>query len=156
MAAKRVLASGPAVAICKSHHHLKSFLCNPLISSCPNSLPYTPSLADVMRKVLAQRPFLASPSIARGIQWAGYRRIHSVHCRNDAGKTVGSPNHGQDADADGAKVKRKKLKGRRAVVRWLKFFRWKKKKEYQRMTAEEKILYKLKKAQRKEERFVQA
>ncbi|KAL3573117.1 hypothetical protein D5086_027021 [Populus alba] len=54
------------------------------------------------------------------------------------------------------KVKRPKLKGKRAVVRWLKFFRWKKKKEYERMTAEEKILYKLRKAQRKEERFVQA
>ena len=37
---------------------------------------------------------------------------------------------------------RKKLKGKRAVVKWLKFFRWKKKKEYERMTAEEKILYK--------------
>ena len=43
------------------------------------------------------------------------------------------------------KVKRKKLKGKRAVVRWLKFFRWKKKKQYERMTAEEKILYKLSK-----------
>jgi poly(A)-specific ribonuclease len=43
------------------------------------------------------------------------------------------------------KLKRKKLKGKRAVVKWLKYFRWKKKKEYQRMTAEEKILYKLKK-----------
>ncbi|KAK4573541.1 hypothetical protein RGQ29_031483 [Quercus rubra] len=52
------------------------------------------------------------------------------------------------------KVKRKKLKAKRAVVRWLKFFRWKKKKEYERMTAEEKILYKLSKARKKEERFV--
>ena len=43
------------------------------------------------------------------------------------------------------KVKRKKLKGKRAVVRWLKFFRWKKKKGYERMTAEDKILYKLSK-----------
>ena len=43
------------------------------------------------------------------------------------------------------KAKRKKLKGKRAVVRWLKFFRWKKKKEYERMTAEDKILYKLSK-----------
>ncbi|KAL0436677.1 UNVERIFIED_CONTAM: putative CRM domain-containing protein, chloroplastic [Sesamum radiatum] len=52
--------------------------------------------------------------------------------------------------------KRKKLKGKRAVVRWLKFFRWKKKKEYGRMTAEEKILYKLRKARRKEERLLEA
>lgn len=42
-------------------------------------------------------------------------------------------------------MKRPKLKGKRAVVRWLKFFRWKKKKDYERMTAEEKILYKLRK-----------
>ncbi|XP_062081222.1 uncharacterized CRM domain-containing protein At3g25440, chloroplastic isoform X2 [Humulus lupulus] len=55
-----------------------------------------------------------------------------------------------------AKVKRMKLKGKRAVVRWLKFFRWKKKKEYERMTAEEKILYKLRKAQKKEARYVEA
>lgn len=55
----------------------------------------------------------------------------------------------------GTKVKRKKLKGKRAVVRWLKHFRWQKKKEYQRMTAEEKILYKLNKARNKEERLVE-
>ena len=49
-----------------------------------------------------------------------------------------------NVDGDGnAKVKRNKLKGKRAVVRWLKFFRFKKKKEYERMTAEEKNLYKL-------------
>ncbi|KAG0451514.1 hypothetical protein HPP92_026207 [Vanilla planifolia] len=54
------------------------------------------------------------------------------------------------------KSKKKKLKGKRAVVRWLKFFRWKKKKEYERMTLEEKVLYKLKKARKKEERLVEA
>lgn len=42
-------------------------------------------------------------------------------------------------------MKRKKLKGKRAVVRWLKLFRWKKKKAFERMTAEEKILDKLRK-----------
>lgn len=42
------------------------------------------------------------------------------------------------------------------MVRWLKFFRWKKKKDYERMTAEEKIVYKLKKARKKEERFVES
>ncbi|KAF5178363.1 RNA-binding CRS1 / YhbY (CRM) domain protein [Thalictrum thalictroides] len=51
---------------------------------------------------------------------------------------------------------KKKLKGKRAVVRWLKFFRWKKKKDYQRMTAEEKILYKLRKARNKESRLMEA
>ncbi|XP_039005753.1 uncharacterized CRM domain-containing protein At3g25440, chloroplastic-like isoform X2 [Hibiscus syriacus] len=61
-----------------------------------------------------------------------------------------------DACSGNLKVKRKKLKGKRAVVRWLKFFRWKKKKDYERMTAEEKILYKLGKARKKEERLVTA
>ncbi|KAI7729131.1 hypothetical protein M8C21_005473 [Ambrosia artemisiifolia] len=55
-----------------------------------------------------------------------------------------------------AKPKRKKLKGKRAVVRWLKLFRYKKKKDYARMTAEEKILFKLRKAQRKEKELVEA
>uniref|UniRef100_A0A1D1XXI0 Putative CRM domain-containing protein At3g25440, chloroplastic n=1 Tax=Anthurium amnicola TaxID=1678845 RepID=A0A1D1XXI0_9ARAE len=54
------------------------------------------------------------------------------------------------------KPKRKKLKGRRAVVKWLKFFRWKKKKDYERMTAEEKILYKMRKARKKETRLAEA
>lgn len=54
------------------------------------------------------------------------------------------------------KVKRRKLKGRRAVAKWLKHFRWKKKKEYERMTPEEKLMYKLKRARRKEERLVAA
>ncbi|KAK7279312.1 hypothetical protein RJT34_24360 [Clitoria ternatea] len=63
----------------------------------------------------------------------------------------------QDANAAGnTKLMRTKLKGKRAVVRWLKFFRWKKKKEYERMTAEEKILFKLLKARKKEERLCEA
>lgn len=67
------------------------------------------------------------------------------------------PENAPTANGDGtAKVKRKKLKGKRAVVRWLKYFRFKKKKEYQRMTAEEKILYKLLKARQKEERLCEA
>ncbi|KAL5794411.1 hypothetical protein ACOSP7_003005 [Xanthoceras sorbifolium] len=62
-------------------------------------------------------------------------------------------------DGDSAvngKLKRKKLKGKRAVVRWLKHFRWKKKKDFERMTPEEKLLYKLNKARKKEERYVEA
>ncbi|KZV36749.1 hypothetical protein F511_39294 [Dorcoceras hygrometricum] len=42
------------------------------------------------------------------------------------------------------------------MVRWLKFFRYKKKKDYERMTSEEKVLYKLTKARRKEERLLEA
>ncbi|PUZ47783.1 hypothetical protein GQ55_7G193800 [Panicum hallii var. hallii] len=59
-------------------------------------------------------------------------------------------------DSAEPKPKRKKLKGKRAVTRFLKSLRWKKKKEIQRMTAEEKILYKLKLARKKEERLVAA
>ena len=47
-------------------------------------------------------------------------------------------------DSDKPKAKRKKLKGKRAVTRFLKSLRWKKEREFQRMTAEEKILKKLK------------
>ncbi|XP_058728274.1 uncharacterized CRM domain-containing protein At3g25440, chloroplastic [Vicia villosa] len=54
------------------------------------------------------------------------------------------------------KVMRKKLKGKRAVVRWLKFFRFKKKKEFLRMTTEERILYKLLRARKKEEKLREA
>lgn len=72
----------------------------------------------------------------------------------ESGNNSGKSNTG-DGSAN-AKPKRKKLKGKRAVVRWLKFFRWKKKKEYERMTAEEKILYKLRKARKKEESLVTA
>lgn len=51
---------------------------------------------------------------------------------------------GTDVASDGVVVKkRKKLKGRREVAKWLKVFRWKKKKEYERMTPEERILFKL-------------
>ncbi|XP_028120624.1 uncharacterized CRM domain-containing protein At3g25440, chloroplastic isoform X4 [Camellia sinensis] len=64
-------------------------------------------------------------------------------------KVVEQPEHsGSSTVANGAgevKKKSKKLKGKRAVVRWLKLFRFKKKKEYERMTAEEKILYKMRK-----------
>ncbi|KAK6145159.1 hypothetical protein DH2020_021979 [Rehmannia glutinosa] len=66
-------------------------------------------------------------------------------------------NDGMDDGSGEVQVKkRKKLKGKRAVVMWLKFFRYKKKKDYGRMTPEEKILYKLTKARRKEERLLEA
>ncbi|CAI8602026.1 unnamed protein product [Vicia faba] len=68
-------------------------------------------------------------------------------------------NHGANgvngANGD-VKVMRNKLKGKRGVVRWLKFFRFKKKKEFQRMTTEERILYKLFKARKKEEKLREA
>ncbi|KAF6144280.1 hypothetical protein GIB67_024507 [Kingdonia uniflora] len=87
--------------------------------------------------------------------------IHSSRVKNKVQKgvkNVGSTGNGSEVaggDTNG-KVKRKKLKGKRAVVKWLKHFRFKKKKEYERMTAEEKILFKLRKARNKEDRLVTA
>ena len=79
----------------------------------------------------------------------GCRWIHSDPFLSLADKVLEPPKQPEKSAIVGGtvdtKVKRKKLKGKRAVVRWLKFFRWKKKKEYERMTAEEKILYKLSK-----------
>ncbi|KAM3368280.1 hypothetical protein ACQJBY_016677 [Aegilops geniculata] len=59
-------------------------------------------------------------------------------------------------DSGKPEAKRKKLKGKRAVTRFLKSLRWKKEREFQRMTAEEKILKKLKLARKKEERLLAA
>ncbi|KAK6940431.1 RNA-binding, CRM domain [Dillenia turbinata] len=92
--------------------------------------------------------------------FVGKSCIHSGKFLNEVDKVVEPTKLSQTSETvestTGSKPKRKKLKGKRAVVRWLKFFRWKKKKEFERMTAEEKILYKLRKAKRKEERLVQA
>ncbi|KAJ3675398.1 hypothetical protein LUZ60_004440 [Juncus effusus] len=63
---------------------------------------------------------------------------------------------GENENAEKPKLKRKKLKGKREVIKWLKHFRYKKKKEFERMTAEEKILHKLKLARMREERFINA
>ncbi|KAL1834951.1 hypothetical protein ACET3Z_004602 [Daucus carota] len=90
----------------------------------------------------------------------GPRGRHSIHTtrwlnRFEEPVNPEEPTGHTEGSADG-KTKRIKLKGKRAVVKWLKFFRFKKKKEYERMTAEEKILYKLRKARKKEERYVEA
>lgn len=75
--------------------------------------------------------------------------IHSAPLLNSIEKVVEKQKISESGSsayrAGVTKFKRKKLKGKRAVVRWLKHFRFKKKKEYERMTAEEKLLYKLRK-----------
>ncbi|KZV20175.1 hypothetical protein F511_01032 [Dorcoceras hygrometricum] len=53
----------------------------------------------------------------------------------------------RDDSSQVTEKKRKRPKGKRAMVRWLKFFRYKKKKDYERMTSEEKVLYKLTKVE---------
>ncbi|KAJ9541336.1 hypothetical protein OSB04_027842 [Centaurea solstitialis] len=109
-----------------------------------------------MHKVLGHEPTFISYGTERylhgGIAWArSAPTMDSVHKVPEP--SVSSETANGSAEA---KPKRKKLKGKRAVVRWLKFFRFKKKKDYERMTAEEKILFKLRKARKKEERLVES
>ncbi|WCJ37257.1 RNA-binding CRS1 / YhbY (CRM) domain protein [Euphorbia peplus] len=122
------------------------------------SLPYTTSLIHVISKDFSHSP-LSRPTI-RNPSFIGRLWIHSGPVVYDVDKH-GEPSTPSIENAavngsSGAKVKRKKLKGKREVVKWLKFFRWKKKKQFERMTPEEKLLYKLKKARKKEERLLQS
>ncbi|KAF5746250.1 hypothetical protein HS088_TW06G00420 [Tripterygium wilfordii] len=121
---------------------------------------YGTSLDDFLCKVFARKLVYGPQYYTNRFSLVGYQRIHSSTFFNTADGVVDTPNHTgkcTPVDSSGdAKVKRKKLKGKRAVVKWLKLFRWKKKKEYQRMTTEEKLLFKLRKAQKKEERLVEA
>ncbi|CAH1419337.1 unnamed protein product [Lactuca virosa] len=89
-----------------------------------------------------------------GMVWYHSAPIDTVHKVIEPALSHGTESVANESAE--AKPKRKKLKGKRAVVRWLKFFRFKKKKDYERMTSEEKILFKLRKARKKEERLVEA
>ncbi|KAF8393882.1 hypothetical protein HHK36_020080 [Tetracentron sinense] len=154
----RVSAS---VTICKSQQ-IKNFFFNPLISMPllhKSLLHKTSSSNGILCKVFDQKPALGSLCEIRSLRVAGSLWIHSGQLWNMVNKVDPTKPAENGAVAEGhdiVKVKRKKLKGKRAVVRWLKLFRWKKKKEFERMTSEEKILYKLRKAQKKEDRIVEA
>ncbi|KAK6259687.1 hypothetical protein SCA6_014161 [Theobroma cacao] len=155
--AGRILGSA-SVALRKPHG-LKILSSYSFIFIPNKSFQITSSLGDVICKAFGwQQAFVPIYDIRRFLL-EGHVWIHSARFLNASEKVVETLNHSEkDASVDNAgsgdgKVKRKKLKGKRAVVRWLKYFRWKKKKEYERMTAEEKILYKLRKAQKKEERL---
>ncbi|CAH2052298.1 unnamed protein product [Thlaspi arvense] len=134
---------------------LSSF--SPLSSSsnyAPHPLRIFKSLSygDLLCKVLHKES-------CKGSSWSvGYSRsswFHSISAR-ETDDCVSKPENSLIQDGvSSTKPKRKKLKGKRAVVRWLKFFRWKKKKEVERMTSEEKILNKLRKARKKEERLME-
>lgn len=102
-------------------------------------------LDDFVRKVFRQRYSVRPLYGVRRWPSCGQGWTHSCRFLSAVSE---QPKHSESSPAagdGGVKVKRQKLKGKRAVVRWLKFFRWKKKKEYERMTVEEKILYKLRK-----------
>ncbi|KAA8550533.1 hypothetical protein F0562_002217 [Nyssa sinensis] len=147
-----------SVALCKSQQ-LKYLFFNSIF--LPTVYKFTlhkhSSFYHVMCKVFGRDPPIGPLYGIQRFPLCGTNWIHSGHFLNTVDKVVGPTEQtGSDQVVDGdMKPKRKKLKGKRAVVRWLKFFRWKKKKEYERMTAEEKILYKLRKAQKKEERLVE-
>ncbi|KAF8006818.1 hypothetical protein BT93_K0970 [Corymbia citriodora subsp. variegata] len=149
--ARRAFAASSmaAVALCRRPHDFKNLL--------PLSLPQVP-----LRHFHSPRQKLNIRPLCDGkrLSLAGCLQAHWRPLSNMGDKVVELPNHSESSGTvDGSgetKFRRKKLKGKRAVVRWLKFFRWKKKKEYGRMTTEEKILFKLRKAQKKEERLVEA
>ncbi|KAL6650953.1 hypothetical protein ACP70R_009878 [Stipagrostis hirtigluma subsp. patula] len=117
-------------------------------------------------------PLLSSPSYTShkvfnrdagffsGLQICNLQAYHCIHTSRSVyseNQATVEPQQSPGAAVSGeGKPKRKKLKGKRAVTRFLKSLRWKKKREIQRMTAEEKILYKLKLARKKEERLVAA
>ncbi|KAI3988116.1 hypothetical protein MKX01_011905 [Papaver californicum] len=103
------------------------------------------TLGEVGRRV-GSHPFVSSSQVR-------YMANEATGPVGDDSKPNGA---GDGIENENEKVKRKKLKGKRAVVKWLKHFRYKKKKEYERMTAEEKILYKLRKARDKESRLMEA
>ncbi|KAF4383181.1 hypothetical protein F8388_009212 [Cannabis sativa] len=149
--AMRALAS---LSLRRSHKQFKILLCKPIF--------YRSSLDGFLCKVIVQEPafgYLHGSNkrfLLDGQQW-----FHSASCLRMVDKVVEPTNDSEinaavDDGVGSTKMKRMKLKGKRAVVRWLKFFRWKKKKDYERMTPEEKILYKLRKAQKKEARYVEA
>ncbi|KAK4845186.1 hypothetical protein QYF36_002073 [Acer negundo] len=148
----RVIGSSALMLLRKSHT-LKIILSN---SSIFTSSLHRISLGDVMYKAFVEgSPFLGHPT---RFPFEGRLWVHSAPFSTTVAEGLNNPSEkGTSVDGDGnAKLKRKKLKGKRAVVRWLKCFRWKKKKDYERMTVEEKILYKLNKARKKEERIVEA
>ncbi|XP_028766754.1 uncharacterized CRM domain-containing protein At3g25440, chloroplastic [Neltuma alba] len=157
--AGRVMAS---IALSKSHS-FKNLFSNSLLF-IPRfyqfALRSTSSLNSVISKAYGLKSSFVYRYDIKTSPFLGHLCIHSGPCLNSGDKVVEQLQDSEDSStvtgACNGKIKRKKLKGKRAVVRWLKFFRWKKKKDYGRMTAEEKILYKLKKARRKEERLLEA
>ncbi|TKY53800.1 CRM domain-containing protein [Spatholobus suberectus] len=156
----RLLASRP---LAKFHFHnnlsSNSLLLTPLFFS--NSLFHKTSLNYVICKVSDQEPIFGHLYYMKACPFPGNVSFHSCPSLKYNNKVVEQKHQDSEkapsANGDGnTKVKRRKLKGKRAVVRWLKFFRFKKKKEYERMTAEENFLYKLLKARKKEERLCEA
>ncbi|XP_043722687.1 uncharacterized CRM domain-containing protein At3g25440, chloroplastic isoform X1 [Telopea speciosissima] len=150
-----------SAAVCKSRQ-IKTFMNNSLFSILFLHRPvrWKASSYGILCKVFNRSPSLVSPFGIRSCHFMRCFWSLSIQHRNMVTDVASSIKHSENGTGINGnttpKVKRKKLKGKRAVVRWLKFFRWKKMKEYERMTAEEKLLYKLRKAEKKESRIVEA
>ncbi|XP_060203008.1 uncharacterized CRM domain-containing protein At3g25440, chloroplastic [Lycium barbarum] len=134
---------GRSLVGAKNLWQLKHLFSNPFIFR-PLLLSQQTSLFTATCKI----PVVGSHTIAQ--KW-----VYSGRFFCTADRAVESTTDVEESCGEG-KIKRKKLKGKRQVVRWLKFFRWKKKKDFQRMTVQDKILYKLSKARKKEERLLEA
>ncbi|CAE5972010.1 unnamed protein product [Arabidopsis arenosa] len=151
-AAIRVSTSASMLLRRKSRQLGFSASSSPLFSSFNSMNRPISSSGDIMCKVLHKE------SLNRPMWNVSFLRsswFHSTPARETGDDISKSENSSSQDGVVSTKLKRKKLKGKRAVVRWLKFFRWKKKKEFERMTAEEKILNKLTKARKKEERLME-
>ncbi|KAL2344209.1 hypothetical protein Fmac_005494 [Flemingia macrophylla] len=157
----RLLTARP---LTKFHFHnnfsSNSLLLKPLLFFSNSLFPKT-SLDYVICKVCGQEPIFGHLYYMKASPLLGNISFHSSPFLKYNNKVVETQHKDSEkapcANGDcNAKVKRKKLKGKRAVVRWLKSFRFKKKKEYEKMTAEGKFLYKLLKARKKEERLCEA
>ncbi|XP_052619718.1 uncharacterized CRM domain-containing protein At3g25440, chloroplastic isoform X1 [Lactuca sativa] len=147
-----------SMTFCKSKQ-LKNLIFTPFLYR--QFLHKPSSFSDVIYKVLHHEEAVISSHGAKRCFHGGGSMVwyHSAPIDTVLKVIEPSLSHGTETVANGSaetKPKRKKLKGKRAVVRWLKFFRFKKKKDYERMTSEEKILFKLRKARKKEERLVEA
>ncbi|XP_076956584.1 putative CRM domain-containing protein At3g25440, chloroplastic [Bidens hawaiensis] len=150
-----VMRAVTSMAFCKSKHLKKNLIIfNPLIYS---QFLHNPSFSDVIHKVWDHETSYVTKRYLQcgtGTTWYHSAPMDTVPKAVEPATSCGTETVANSPSE--AKPKRKKLKGKRAVVRWLKSFRYKKKKDYERMTAEEKILFKLRKAQRKEKQLLEA
>ncbi|KFK39843.1 hypothetical protein AALP_AA3G295100 [Arabis alpina] len=144
-----VAARVSALLLRRRYWRLGFLASSPPLSSSPRPI----SSGNLLCKVLHMENSLYGP--ARNVDFLRSSWFHSTPSHETGDCASKSDNSSSLDGVASTKLKRKKLKGKRAVVRWLKFFRWKKKKEVERMTAEEKILNKLRKARKKEERLME-
>ncbi|KAK1353103.1 CRM domain-containing protein [Heracleum sosnowskyi] len=150
-----LLAAAASKSACNSKQQLKNVFFNH-----PYSVRTHQSFCDVICKAFGQVPAVSPLFEFERFHPRGSHSIHTSRWLNKVNEPVKAAEPtgsctGTEGSGDG-KIKRKKLKGKRAVVKWLKSFRFKKKRDYERMTAEEKILFKLRKARKKEDRYVEA